>query len=285
MWSVSSKRYGRYELFISPPGASNTLIALKNNQSIPLKTGRNILPIGIYRLVIEKKGFVSLETNFFLTARGLSHQFILQKKPITLIIESQKYPVDVYLDNELIIPNYLNPTITISNIPAGMHTLGLFQSNELFFYKSFHSREGTEVKLKGNSFYHYQRTLTLAGILGLVPGLNYFIHFPQSTIGFVIPNLVLHYLFLTSYILQSSGVNLFNDATNPSSSDSYKENLRDGLIMGIIFSSLLHSVFSFLGTKNDLDDILKSHRIKLTWGIKMNSSDPLYGLQLHYSTK
>ena len=282
MWGAAlGKRYGRYDFSTSPAKVSPTLVALKDNQTVPLKAGRNILVTGAYKLIIKKKGFLELETNFFLTTKGLAHHFILEEKPFTLVAQLGQTPADIYLNGRLIAARQLASRLTISNLPPQRHALTIFYSAETFFYKSFHPQGKSELFIKAKPFYHYQKTLISVSLLGLVPGLNYFVHFPQSTIGLVIPNLVIHYFFVIGYVLQESGTTFIDEGGLAAD----RETIKNGLLAGLITASLLHAFFSFLGTKKDLDDIRKDYQKKLTWGFNLNLKQPLYGIKVNYRVK
>ena len=275
--------YGKYAIHIQPGKTSNVLISLKNKQAHHLKIGKNIIPIGEYELRIKKEGFFDIKTNFTLTTTGLSHRFELGRKPFSLKIESRIFPVDVYFNGQQHVRADSKLT-TLSNIPQGFHEIYLSKSSNIFFYKSFHSKNDSFIHIKANRFYHYKRTLLLSGILGLVPGLNYFVHFPKSTAGFVIPSLIIHYFLLTGYIFQSAGIS-FIDANFPVTSASVAENnesIQIGLLVGVLLSSVLHSVFSFLGTKKDLDVLRSRHLKKLNWGFDVDIKSSKYKAHLLY---
>ena len=267
--------YGKYEIHIEPGGGTNVLISLRDQQTHPLKMGKNIIPIGKYKLIIKKEGFSEFKTNFTLTTKGLKHRFKLKRKPFTLKIESKLFPVDVYLNGEKQFRANDN-LITLSNIPTGFHELFLAKSSNIFFYKSFRSTDDSSIHIKAKPFHNYQRTLVLSGVLGLLPGLNYFVHFPKSTAGFVIPSLFINYLLVIGYILQTSGINFVDVNFLPNPGDNIKDSqsIQIGLLVGIIISSLFHSTFSFLGTKNDLDNMRNRHfkNLSLRFNIDVKKS-------------
>jgi hypothetical protein len=267
----------KIEILHFEPNVETSLLTYTNVQSSidrfaikEIHSGKNILPVGTYFLKISCAGYVSSSSgevvnpeNILTLGPGDAKNYRPELIPIAsqLKIISKVAPFDLYYQQKKILHyeetnrSKVFSEIILDQFPSGQQQLLLLTSNQYAFVQ-IDAPRGKRIETRP-IFAEWKSQIIWCGILGLIPGANYFLHFPEAGVGPMIATTFFFHFGLTAVILSQTG-NLQYLAPDRAPIAS------EILIGGLVILSVLHAVLSYSGAYIDvLEKIEKASTIRI----------------------
>lgn len=215
----------------------------------PVRVGRNVLPAGNYSLRASAPPHPDLRQSFILVP-GEERSILLRFLPalFSLRVLSHVTGYDLYLNHERLWSSAPGE-IVLSNLPGGFQNVFL-NKGRLFYNTSFKTTGKPLVTLRSPLFMDPIGLAAICGFTGLLPGVNYLIHFPKTGSGYIIPSGILFYFFSAFYAVSlSQGVQ---------SIDGSKLVVPPGvLLVAALSTAVIHGLFSYFGARLDFAEIFE----------------------------
>ncbi len=240
-------------------------LGLEKNEKIKLFPGKNILPVGRYHLFYLCPGYLNSADSIKLrqsetpqefelievtAGRDLSVRLELTPIAAEIKLTTKEPKYDLYYQGKKILsvsnlaPNrHSEHTIILNQFPSGYQQCLLLTSNQYAFI-NFLAPRGSQISVKP-VFYSWHDQIILSGILGLLPGLNYFVHFPDSGAGPILATALFFHFGLTSFILAQTGNLQFLSPDRAPVANTL-------LLVGMGVLSILHAILSYSGAYVDI---------------------------------
>ena len=213
-----------------------------------------VLPLGNYQLTLQHDGYKTFQTNVHLSKENhhIHLHLTLQLTPLTLILKDLPENTSIYL-NQKYLTTYHHAPLTLTNLPGGEHQLLLIKKKS-FYHQTLSSYNHNPLRLTQPKLIHVPTQAILAASLGLLPGMNAFIHVPKSSLSVLIPLSVLFYLSvaitLTEDLKTFRWISPTEEAVNPTV-----------FYVMISLSSLLHALFVYNGVIQDTKQFFPSKSV------------------------
>ena len=224
----------------------------QTQQATLLKEDENVLSFGSYQITSSLKGYQDFKTNLVLSKDDFRIIVSIDYRlnPFTLNFKGLLKKSEFYF-NKKYITTFESSQATLSNVKGGKHRIFL-KKGDLFYYKIIDSKEMPTITIKNPVMNQLQYKALLASLMGMIPACNLFVHFPQSSLEYLIPTSLFFYtgVFLK---LSSSNMDVFWLS-------SYNHSFRDDTLNWIIIlSSIFHALFVYNGTVEDYKVIKKDY--------------------------
>lgn len=215
----------------------------------PVRVGRNVLPAGNYSFRASAPPHPEIRQSFYLAA-GEEKTIVLRFLPalFSLRVLSPLTGYDLYLNRERLLSS-APKEVTLSNLPGGFQELFL-NKGRLFYFGQFNTAGKPGVDLRAPLFMDPIGLAAICGFTGILPGANYFIHFPRTGSGYIIPSGILFYLFSAFYAVSlSQGVQAI---------DGSRLTVPPGVFLAAALSAaVIHALFSYFGARQDFAELFE----------------------------
>ena len=224
-----------------------------------------------YVVEVRDVNYQTFRTNisFNVEKKSITLVIHLRPKPFTLTLQDIPQGTDIYINKKKLLTAQ-NKNISFTNIQEAQINLMLLKDDYHYYRKIIRQNNLASHIIKNPSFTDYRLQSLYASMLGIVPGLNLFMHVPSSGLGVLIPSAVVFYSVLSLRLLSFA-----NDIKwlSPSANNI---NLTT-LDLIILTSSLAHALFTYFYAINDHKEFFEKYldpRSKYSFSFEKNLSKP-----------
>ncbi|MBN8218868.1 MAG: hypothetical protein J0L75_19675 [Spirochaetes bacterium] len=233
----------------SPPPARLRIVAVRAGEKaeLTLRVGRNLLPIGTWVLSASRGGPEEWTSTITL-AGGEDVRAMIEfpEAGWNLDIRARKPGWDLYRGTRRLLLAR-ESRVLLTNLSPGDGEWMLRDGSGRFAWAEFEGESGRTL-VWHPAWRHPVWTPIACGLAGLVPGANYFIHFPSRGAGFI---------FATALVFHVTGVALALSATQELRElSTTTTHIPSETLLGVmIASAAVHGFLSWAGARADLREL------------------------------
>lgn len=221
-----------------------------------LKVGRNLLATGPWRLGASRGGLE--EWNIEIEMAGGGEKRVTIAFPAAawcLEVRTRKPNWDLWRGGERLLMAREN-RVLLTNLPPGPGEWSV-RDGENFAFVDLEGGDGQKIVWVPH-WQHPRWTPLACGLLGLVPGLNYFVHFPNRGAGFIFASaLIFHFTTVALILSRNQDLRELSTSITPVPTET---------LAGImIASSIVHGLLSWAGARSDLHEFESRFGASVSW--------------------